>query len=149
MKAEQRQQDVLEGADSAWIAPVIPFPCGRCPIEVDADRLEHDREPHRLHPSNPKMLHPRQPVEGRHRRLDTRSVPVAVLERGRLLRRATARHLHLLLVVRETVPFPHRLDRALFSLRAPQTESPRVCRRLHHLRGWGHEQTDAVPKGST
>jgi adenine-specific DNA-methyltransferase len=28
-------------------------------------------------------------------------------------------------------------------------ESPRVCWRLHHLRGWGHEQTDAVPKGSS
>src|SRR5660398_155053 len=28
MKAKQRQQDVLEGADSAWIAPVIPLPGG-------------------------------------------------------------------------------------------------------------------------
>ena len=28
-------------------------------------------------------------------------------------------------------------------------ESPRVCWRLHHLRGWGHEQTDTVSEGST
>ena len=28
-------------------------------------------------------------------------------------------------------------------------ESPRVYRRLHHLRGWSHGQTEALPTGST
>ena len=61
-------------AGGSTISPRVPeghgHPRRRGPDEVDTESLEHHREPHGFHPSNPQVFYPRQPVESRHRRLD-------------------------------------------------------------------------------
>src|SRR4030043_1612566 len=106
---------------SARVPEVPRRPRRRGPEEVYPQSLEHHRKPHGFDPPTPQMLHPGKPVEGRHRRLDTGSVPVAVLERRRLLRGASAGQPQIALRIAEPVPVPYRLDRALHFPFAPQT----------------------------
>jgi hypothetical protein len=99
-------------AVSARVPEGPRHPCRRIPDEVETESLEHHREPNGFHPSNAQVLYLRQPVESRHRRLDTVSVPVAVLERLCLLCGASSGESQIALRGTEPVSIPHRLDRA-------------------------------------